>query len=135
MKKFDSLINLCKNGIPLTNENVGDNMLLIDRDTFQLVIPDSNTDEYGEYFVNSIKGHDCYSYNSESKHIYHIIDGEGKFVIDNKSVSVYPGDTITIETNEVFTYMGKMIMTFEMIPNFKEENNHFVSKVEYDEEE
>lgn len=131
-EKFTNLINMCKNGIALTSDNVGDGMFLVDRETFQLVIPSGNTDSHGDFFVYSIKGHDCYSYNSESTHIYHIIDGTGKFIIDEKIIEVKAGDTVTIEPNKVFTYEGNMIITFEMTPNFKEENDHFVKKVDYD---
>ena len=131
-EKFINLINMCKNGIALTHENVGDGMFLVDRGTFQLVIPSDNTDSYGIFFVYSIKGHDCYSYNSESTHIYHIIDGMGKFIIDGETIEVKSGDEIIIEPNKVFTYLGNMIITFEMTPNFKQENDHFVKKVDYD---
>ena len=130
-EKFSNLINMCRNRIPITNDNIGDGMFLVDRGTFQLIIPSDNTDDHGNFFVNSIKGHDCYSYNSESTHIYHVVDGNGKFIIDDKSIDVKEGDTITIEPNKVFTYMGNMLLTFEMIPNFKEENDHFVKKVNY----
>lgn len=129
--KFEKLIELSKNGVTLTQENVVEGMNLVDKDSFQLVIPSDNTDEHGYYFVNSIKGHDCYSYNSVSTHIYNIISGTGKFIIDDNTIEVNPGDTITIEPNKVFSYEGNMIITFEMIPNFKVENDHFVKKVDY----
>ena len=131
-EKFANLINMCKNGIAITNENVGEGMFLVDRGTFQLVIPSDNTDSHGNFFVYSVKGHDCYSYNSESTHIYHIIDGSGKFIIDEQTIEVKADDTIIIEPNKVFTYEGNMIITFEMTPNFKEENDHFVKTVNYD---
>lgn len=131
-EKFKNLINMCQNGIALTPDNVGEGMFLVDRDTFQLVIPSDNTEDHGDFFVYSIKGHDCYSYNSESTHVYHVIDGTGKFIIDDEEVEVAPGDTITIMPNKIFTYKGNMVLTFEMTPNFKEENDHFVKKVEYD---
>ena len=130
--KFTKLIAMCKAGIELNNENIGEGMFLVDRGTFQLVIPSDNTDEHGDFFVYSSKGHDCYSYNSESTHVYHIIDGTGKFIIDDEVIEVQAGDTIKIDPNKVFTYEGNMIITFEMMPNFKEENDHFVRKVEYD---
>lgn len=130
-EKFKDLIELCKNGIALTNENVGEGRVLVDRKTFQLVIPLDNTEEYGIFFVNSIKGHDCYSYNSESTHIYHVIDGTGEFIIDGENIEVKPGDAVTIEPNKTFTYKGNMIIIFEMTPNFKEENDHFVKEVDY----
>ena len=130
--KFKNLIDMCKEGVAITNENVGEEMILVDRGSFQLVIPSDNTESHGDFFVYSIDGHDCYSYNSESTHIYHIIDGTGKFIIDDRTIDVKKGDTIVIEPNKVFTYMGNMIITFEMTPNFKEENDHFVKKVDYD---
>ena len=109
-------------------------MQLVDRNTFKLIIPKDNTETHGDFFVQSTKGHDCVSYNSLSKHIYHIIDGEGVFIINDTEIPVKPGDIIPIEPNQRFTYMGKMIMTFEMIPNFKAEHDHFVEYVNYEEE-
>lgn len=131
-EKFTKLIDMCRNGITLTSDNVGDGNFLVDRGTFKLVIPSDNTEEHGDFFVYSVLGHDCYSYNSESTHIYHVIDGTGKFIIDDKEILVKPGDNVVIEPNKVFTYKGNMILTFEMTPNFKEENDHFVKKVDYD---
>lgn len=130
-EKFKNLIDMCRNGVSLSSENVGNGMFLVDRGTFQLVIPLDNTDAHGDFFVNSIRGHDCYSYNSQSTHVYHIVEGVGKFVIDGEAIDVKAGDSVTIEPNRVFTYVGNMIMTFEMTPNFREENDHFVKKVEY----
>ena len=132
MNKFDRLIDMCKKGVMLNNENVGEGMFLVDRGTFKLVIPNDNTDSHGDFFVDSIKGHDCYSYNSLSKHIYHVVDGSGVFIIGDEEIPVNTGDIIEIEPNKVFTYKGNMIMTFEMIPNFQEEHDHFVKKVDYD---
>ena len=129
--KFTKLIDMCKNGVELTKDNVGEGMFLVDRGTFQLVIPPNNTDDHGDFFVYSIKGHDCYSYNSASTHIYHIIDGTGRFIVEDKVIDVKAGDVVTIEPNKIFTYEGNMIITFEMTPNFREENDHFVKKVEY----
>jgi len=129
--KFKKLVSMCKEGIPLTADNIGDGLFLVDRGTFQLVISKDNTDSHGDYFVYSIDGHDCYSYNSVSTHTYHIIDGVGEFIIDDEVIEVKPGDSIVVEPNKVFTYKGNMILTFEMTPNFKEENDHFVNLVDY----
>ena len=131
MGKFDRLIEMCKQGIPLTQENVGEGMIFVDRGTFQLIIPTDNTEEHGDFFVYSIKGHDCVSYNSESTHIYRIVEGTGKFIIDDEVFEVKTGDTVVINPNKVFTYVGNMIMTFEMIPNFKQENDHFVRENDF----
>lgn len=132
-KKFGNLIEMCKNGITLTNENVGDGMFLVDRGTFQLIIPSDNKDDHGYFFINSIKGHDSYSYN-EGTLIYHILDGDGKFIIEDNIVPVKRGDVITIEPNKVFTYMGRMLLILEMLPNFNEKTDHFVRYVDYDKE-
>lgn len=129
--KFKKLVSMCKEGIPLTADNIGDGLFLVDRGTFQLVISKDNTDSHGDYFVYSIDGHDCYSYNSVSTHTYHIIDGVGEFIIDDEVIAVKTGDSIVVEPNKVFTYKGNMILTFEMTPNFKEENDHFVNLVDY----
>ena len=133
-EKYDKLINMCKNGIALTQENIGNNMILVDRGTFQLIIPSDNSEEYGNFFINSFKGHDCYSYNSKSTHVYHVIDGSGEFIIGNKSIPVNSGGVITIGPNEIFAYKGKMLLILEMTPNFKEENNYFVKNVDYDDD-
>ena len=131
-EKYKNLINMCKNGVELNSNNVGDGMILVDRGSFQLIIPSDNTDNHGDFFINSIKGHDCFSYNSESTHIYHIIDGTGNFIIDDETIEVKPGETITIEPNKVFAYKGNMIMILEMTPNYKDENDHFVKKIDYE---
>ena len=132
-EKFRNLIEMCKNGVTLTNENVGEGMFLVDRGTFQLTIPSDNKDDHGYFFINSIKGHDSYSYN-EGTLIYHILDGDGKFIIEDNIVLVKKGDVITIEPNKVFTYMGKMLLILEMLPNFNEKTDHFVRYVDYDKE-
>ena len=132
-EKFRNLIEMCKNGVTLTNENVGEGMFLVDRGTFQLIIPSDNKDDHGYFFINSIKGHDSYSYN-EGTLIYHILDGDGKFIIEDNIVLVKKGDVITIEPNKVFTYMGKMLLILEMLPNFNEKTDHFVRYVDYDKE-
>lgn len=132
MEKFERLINMCKVKMPITSENVGEGMFLVDRGSFQLIIPSSNTDEQGDFLINSVQGHDNYSYNTESTHVYHVLDGIGKFIIDEEEVEVEPGDVVTIEPNKVFSYEGEMIMTLGMTPNFKEENEHIVREVTYD---
>ena len=132
---FNNLIAMYKSGQTVTQDNVGVNMILVNKNGFDLIIPTTNKDDHGYFLVNSMHGHDCYSYNSESTHIYHVLDGEGEFVVDGETVSVNEGDVVTIDPNKVFYYKGKMIMMFEMIPNFKEENNHVVEEVSYDTKE
>ena len=129
--KYNKLLNMCKNGITLTHENIGDSFTLVDRGTFQLIIPSDNTDEYGDFFINSIKGHDCYSYDSKSTLVYRILDGNGEFIVEDESIFVKAGDVITIKPNTIFAYKGKMLLILEMTPNFKQESDHFVRKVDY----
>ena len=131
MGKFDRLIEMCKNGVALNEENVGKDFIFVDRNTFQLIIPKDNPDECGEFFVYASKGHDCYSYNSVSTHVYHVIDGTGVFIIDGEEYEVKPEDTILINPNRVFTYKGNMILTFEMYPNYKPENDFPLEPVDY----
>ena len=132
MEKFERLIGMCKVKLPITAENVGEGMFLVDRGTFQLIIPSDNTDEHGDFLINSIQGHDNFSYNTESTHVYHVLDGNGKFIVDDEEIIVQQGDVITITPNKVFSYEGEMVMTLGMTPNFKEENEHIVRQVTYE---
>ena len=131
MERFNKLINLYHKGESYTKDNIGENMILINREGFDLIIPKDNKEEHGYFLVDSIHGHDCYSYNSVSTHIYHILEGEGEFVINDETIPVKKGDIVKIEPNKVFYYRGKMLMIFEMLPNFKEENDHIVQTVSY----
>lgn len=131
-EKYHNLIEMCKNGVVLTQETVGNDMIFVDRGAFQLIIPkEGNTDEHGDFFINSIKGHDCYSYDSVSTLVYHVLDGEGEFIINGKSTLVKPGDVIRVLPNTEFVYFGRMLLILEMTPNFKQENDHCVRMVDY----
>ena len=129
--KFEELIKRYKKGEIFTAEDIGEDFIFINKDGFDLVIPKDNKDEHGYFLVNSIQGHDSYSYNSVSTHIYHVLEGEGTFIVEDKQIPVKKGDSITIDPGKVFYYSGIMLMTFEMLPNFKEENNHIVKSVSY----
>ena len=133
--KYNDLIEECKKG-NITQDKInemGKNMFFADNETFQLMIPNvGNTPEHGEFFINSIKGHYCYSYSDTSTHTYHILEGNGIFIIDGKEMPVKPGDTITIEPPKEYTYIGRMILVEEMEPNFVAEYEHEVRKVDYD---
>ena len=128
---FEKIIKMYKQGQEVSQANLDENMILVNKNGFDLIIPKNNQDNHGYFLVNSVQGHDCYSYNSESTHIYHVLDGSGEFVVDGETLLVKTGDTITIKPNQVFYYKGKMLMVFEMLPNFKEENNHVVKEVNY----
>ena len=132
MGKFDKLIEMCKNGVELNQEVVGPDYIFINRGTFQLIIPKDNPYECGEYFVYASKGHDCFSYNSLSTHVYHVINGTGVFIIDGVEYEAKPEDTFLINPNTVFTYKGNMILTFEMYPSFQEGTDHQLESANYE---
>lgn len=131
MEKFKDLIELYYKGECYTQNNVGKNRILVNREGCNLIIPNDNEEKCGVYLVESIQGHDCYSYNTISTHIYNIIDGEGEFVIGDEIVVVKKGSNVKIEPNKTFYYKGKMLMLLTMTPDFKEENNHIVREVAY----
>ena len=131
MERLKDLIELYYTDKEYTRENVEENRILVERDGCNLIKDKNNKEEHGYYIVESIQGHDCYSYNSISTHIYHIIDGEGEFIIDNQIYKTKTGDTITIKPNQIFYYKGKMLLLLEMIPDFKDEYNHIVRKISY----
>ena len=132
---FKGIIGMYEKGAPVTQETVGESMILVNKEGFDLIIPKNNHYDYGIFLVNSIKGHDCYSYNSKSTHIYRVLNGEGEFIIDDETFFVKEGDVVMIEPNKIFYYRGKMLMTMEMRPNFQDENNHVVEAVNYPEDE
>ena len=132
MEKFKDLIELYYKGKKYTQDNVSDKRILVHKEGCNLIIPKDNKEEHGIYLEESINGHDCYSYNTISKHIYHVIEGEGEFVVDNKIIPVKKGRTIVIEPNQIFYYKGKMLLFLEMLPDFKEENNYIVEHVFYE---
>ena len=134
MDKFKDLIDLYYKKEDYTETNVGKNRILVKRDGCNLIIPNDNKEEHGFYLVESVQGHDCYSYNSISTHIYHIIEGEGDFVIEGHTLHIYKGESIQINPNEVFYYSGAMLMILEMLPDFKDENNFIVKRITYNDE-
>ena len=128
---FNDLIEMYYKGKEYTQDNIGKNRILINKEGCNLIIDKNNKEDHGYYIVESIQGHDCYSYNSLSTHIYSVIEGEGEFIIDNIIIPVKKGDIINIEPNKIFYYKGKMLLGLEMVPNFKEEHNHIVEYVPY----
>lgn len=129
-KNLEELVHKYRRGKELTQESVGKNVF-VPREGFNLIIPEGNKEEHGYFLVDSKQGHDCYSYNTKSKHIYHILDGEGEFIIAGKPKKVLKGDVITIEPGQEFYYSGTMLMMLEMTPNFKEENEKVTQRVSY----
>ena len=133
-EKFEELIKLCESGQAITKENVGEN-ILADKKGFQLIIPTDNKKTHGYFLVVSEQGHDCYTHDDVSTHIYHILKGEGEFIVDGERFPVKEGETpVIIPPKKTFYYSGKMLMILEMLPNFEQENSHVDKFVEYEEE-
>lgn len=135
IEKYKGLIEVCWEG-NITQDQInkmGKSVSLANKETFQLIIPnDENTPEHGEFFINSIQGHYCYSTSDISVHTYHVLEGDGIFIIGGNEVPVKPGDTITITPKTEYTYMGRMLLVEEMEPNFIEKYEHEGRKVNYD---
>lgn len=110
----------------------GKELFKVEKEGFDLYIPNTNTDSYGCFLVDSIHGHDCVAYDSKSVHHYYILDGNGTFEVAGKKVDVSSGCVVSINPNEVFYYSGTMKMVEEIIPNFDEKNFHVVEKISYD---
>lgn len=69
------------------------------------------------------KGHDRYCTNTQSTHIYYVLEGSGKFKINNKLFDVKQDDLIEIPKNTEFVFSGKMKLLLIMTPPFCIENN------------
>ena len=135
MVKYNDLVEECKNGRTTEDKihEIDENMFFADNGTFQLMIPnEGNSPEHGEFFINAIKGHYCYSYSDTSIHTYHVLEGNGIFIINGEEIPVKPGATIEIKPPKEFTYIGRMLLVEEMEPNYVEEHEHEVRKVDYD---
>ncbi len=69
------------------------------------------------------KGHEKYSTNKKSYHIYYVIQGTGIFKIDGNMYNVKEGDIVEIPPNTEFVFKGKMKMLLIMNPPFDEKND------------
>ncbi len=69
------------------------------------------------------KGHEKYCTNIVSSHIYYVIEGNGKFKINEEIYWVKKGDIIEIPPNTEFVFAGKMKLLLIMNPSFNAKNN------------
>lgn len=69
--------------------------------------------------IDSFKGHDKYHTNPYSAHIYYVLDGAGKFKINDEVFNVKKDDCIEIPANAKFVYKGKMKLLLIMSPAFR----------------
>ena len=107
--------------------------ICVHKNGFDLYIPQGNTDDIGYFYVNSIKGHDCYATDSGSTHVYTVLSGEGEFIINDVTFPVKAHSVVVIHPNDTFYYKGTMGLLERIIPNFKEENFHVLQTVSYEE--
>ena len=68
------------------------------------------------------KGHDKYHTNMYSSKIYYVLEGNGKFKIDNKIYEVKKNDCIEIPPKTKFVFAGKMKLLLIMSPAFRVED-------------
>ena len=69
------------------------------------------------------KGHERYTMNTKSFHIYYVAKGSGTFKINNNFYDVKEGDIIEIPPKTEFIFKGKMKLLLIMNPPFDEEND------------
>ncbi len=69
------------------------------------------------------KGHERYCINKKSTHIFYVLQGNGKFKINEEIYNVEIGDIIEIPKNTEFVYVGKMKLLLIMTPAFNKEDS------------
>lgn len=74
-------------------------------------------------YIDMITGHEFYQTESESIHIYYILEGSGKANINGIIYDIESGDTIEIPVNTEFAFKGKLKMIEIMNPPFNS-NTH-----------
>lgn len=65
-----------------------------------------------------LDGHEFYQKESESIHLYYILEGSGKANINGIIYELETGDTVEIPINTGFAFKGKMKMIEIMNPPF-----------------
>jgi len=68
---------------------------------------------------NCFKGHDKYHTNTYSSKIYYVLEGNGKFKINNEIYEVKKDDCIEIPPKTKFVFAGKMKLLLIMSPAFR----------------
>lgn len=69
-------------------------------------------------YIDMIYGHEFYQKESESIHLYYILEGNGKASINNSIYELEAGDTIEIPINTEYAFKGKMKMIEIINPPF-----------------
>lgn len=74
-------------------------------------------------YIDCFKGHDQYCKDTESSLIYYVLEGRGKFSINNEIYNVEKGNVIEVPPDTEFVYAGNMKLILVMVPGYKPENN------------
>lgn len=69
-------------------------------------------------YIDMMTGHKFYQIESESIHIYYVLEGSGKANINGTIYDIESGDTIEIPVNTEFAFKGKLKMIEIMNPPF-----------------
>lgn len=69
-------------------------------------------------YIDMINGHEFYQKESESIHIYYILEGSGIASINGDVYEIESGDTVEIPINTEFAFKGKLKMIEIMNPPF-----------------
>lgn len=68
--------------------------------------------------------------NSESDRVYFVIEGNGQFFIENKTINVKDNDVIIISKNTIYDYEGKMKLFLVHTPAYDEKNETDYEKMQ-----
>lgn len=78
-------------------------------------------------YIDMMNGHEFYQIESESIHIYYILEGSGKAKINDVIYEIEAGDSVEIPVNTEFAFKGKLKMIEIMNPPFNP-NTHVDTK-------
>lgn len=81
-------------------------------------------------YIDMFLGHEFYQIETESIHIYHILEGNGKASINGQIYDLEKGDTIQIPVNTEFAFKGKLKMIEIMNPPYNEKTHKDTKKNE-----
>lgn len=88
------------------------------KDFFEGYILNSKNPEIEMDYINMFKGHEYYQLETESIHLFYILEGEGIASIGGKRFNVGKGDIIEIPVNTEYVFAGKFKMIEIMQPAF-----------------
>lgn len=74
-------------------------------------------------YIDMEIGHEYYQKESESIHIYHILEGSGIADINGEIYNIESGDTIEVPINTEFAFKGKLKMIEIMNPPFNSKSH------------